>query len=304
MLAVPAQPFEHSDYLFEIKWDGYRGLAFLDRQTTLLSRNRLDLTAQFPELQALHLQVGDKPVVLDGEIVVFQNGKPSFSHLQARGKTTNPLQIDRLARQLPATLVVFDILFRSGTSVMALPLRERKQILEHIIQPGPHIIVSQYIIGAGLAFYEAVTKAGLEGVMAKRLDSTYQPGKRSSAWKKIRFMRSADLVIGGWEKGTGMRRLGALILLEYRDGNWVYTGKVGTGFTREEEKKLLELLGALTVPQPVFKPPAGQLQKTVWVRPVLVCEVTYSEISPEGRLRHPCYKALRTDKPPQECRIE
>ncbi|SHF22003.1 non-homologous end-joining DNA ligase [Desulforamulus putei] len=304
MLAVQARPFDHADYLYEIKWDGYRGLAYLDDQTTLLSRNQLDLTPRFPELQGLHLRVKEKPAVLDGEIVILRDGKPSFSALQARGKTSDILKVNRLSRQIPATFVAFDVLYRAGENVMGMAIRERKQILEQIIEQGPDLIISQYVIGSGIDFYRAVTAAGLEGVVAKRLDSPYLPGKRSAAWKKVRMVRSAELVICGWEKGEGVRSLGALILAGYRDREWIYMGKVGTGFTRDEEVRLLELLAPLKIPSPVFSPPRGELRQPTWVKPELVCEVTFSEISPDGRLRHPSYKGIRPDKLPQECTIQ
>lgn len=304
MLAVQGQAFDSDDYLYEIKWDGYRGLAYLEDQTTLLSRNQLDLTPRFPELQGLHLRVQKKPTILDGEIVILQDGKPSFSALQTRGKISDLLKVKRLSRQIPATFIAFDILYKGGENVMGLTTRQRKMLLEEIVEQGPDLILSQYVMGSGIDFYQAVTTAGLEGVVAKRLDSPYLSGKRSPAWRKIRMVHSGEWVICGWEKGEGKRSLGSLILAGNRDGRWVYMGKVGTGFTREEEARLLEMLKPLQISAPVFTPPRGEFRQPAWVRPEWVCEVAFSEISPDGRLRHPSYKGIRQDKVPQECTVK
>jgi len=303
MLAVQAPPFDSPDHLYEIKWDGYRGLAYLNDRTILLSRNQLDLTPRFPELQELHLRVKQKPTILDGEIVVLQDGKPSFTALQGRGKLSDPLKIKRLARQAPAVFIAFDILFKGGENVMSLPARSRKEILEEFVDQGPDLLISQYVVESGIDFFKAVSEAGLEGVVAKRLDSPYLPGKRSGYWKKIRRIQSVELVICGWEKGEGERRLGSLILAGYHEGRWCYMGKVGTGFNRDEEQRLIEMLRSLELKIPVFTPPKGEFRCPRWVKPELVCEVTFSEISPDGRLRHPSYKGIRNDKKPQECLV-
>ena len=184
---------------------------------------------------------------------------------------------------------------------MNLPLLQRKKFLEEMAEQGPDLIVSQYVLGSGCEFFRVVKAAGLEGMVAKRLDSPYLPGKRSGYWKKIRWVQSADLVICGWEKGEGQRLLGALILGVPEKGGWVYMGKVGTGFSREEEKRIITLLKPLEGHPPFSSLPDEDFRKTVWVCPELVCEVTFSEISPEGRLRHPSYKGLRKDKKAEEC---
>lgn len=304
MLAMQAEPFDSPDYMFEIKWDGYRGLAYLDNKTVLLSRNQIDMTLKFPELQTLHNSVKQKQVILDGEIVVLQAGKPSFSALQTRGKVSDPLRVKGLSIKSPAIFVVFDLLFLAGNSILNEPLTERKKLLEQVVDQGPNLIISQYVLESGIDFFQSVSAAGLEGVMAKRLDSPYLAGKRSSAWKKIRSVRAIELAVGGWEKGEGSRYLGALILVACNSGKWIYMGKVGTGFNHNEEIRLLELLKPLTIAKPVFIPPRGEFRRPTWVKPQLVCEVNYSEISHEGRLRHPSYKGLRFDKLAEECTLD
>lgn len=304
MLAIQADPFNSDDYLYEIKWDGYRALAYLDEQTTILSRNLLDLTERFPELLHLHNKVSGKPVILDGEIVVLDEGKPSFSKLQSRGKISDILKVKRMSKQIPATFIAFDVLYKDGESIMNQPLELRKKDLERIVEHGSDIIVSQYVYGSGIQFSEAVRRIGLEGVMAKRLDSPYISGKRSNAWRKIRNIRSAEFVIAGWDRGEGQRKLGSLVLVAYDQGQWVYMGKVGTGFTRDEEINLLTILNQVKTDTAVFNPVKGEFRAPVWVKPVLVCEVNYTELSPDGRLRHPSYKGLREDKKPEECTIK
>ncbi|MEG6521651.1 non-homologous end-joining DNA ligase [Desulfotomaculum sp. 1211_IL3151] len=304
MLAIPAEPFNSDDFLYEIKWDGYRGLAYLEQETTILSRNLMDLTARFPELQQLHQKVSNKPVILDGEIVVLDEGKPSFSKLQSRGKIADSLIVKRLAKVMPATFIAFDILYQDGISMMHLPLAQRKTALEETVEQGPDLIVSQYVYGSGIEFSEAVKKVGLEGIMAKRLDSLYTPGKRATTWRKIRNNKTAELVIAGWEKGDGYRRLGSLVLVCFHQGEWVYVGKVGTGFTRDEEAHLLTELNQIKTYAAVFTPSKGEFRAPLWVKPQLVCEVTYTEVSPDGRLRHPSYQGLREDKKPEECTIK
>lgn len=304
MLAMSAEPFNSEDFLYEIKWDGYRGLAYLEEQTIILSRNLLDLTERFPELQQLHQKVSNKPVILDGEIVVLDEGKPSFSKLQSRGKISDPLKVKRLAEITPATYIAFDILYQDGASIMHLPLKQRKTALEESVEQGTDLIVSQYVYGSGIEFSEAVRRVGLEGIMAKRLDSPYISGKRATTWRKIRNFQAAEFVIAGWEKGDGYRRLGSLVLVGFNQGEWVYVGKVGTGFTRDEEAHLLTELNQIKTYDPVFMPSKGEFRTPIWVKPRLVCQVTYTEVSSDGRLRHPSYKGLREDKQPEECTIK
>ncbi|MBM7854411.1 DNA ligase-1 [Desulfohalotomaculum tongense] len=300
MLAVTAAPFDHWEYIFEIKWDGYRCLAYLDGNTELRSRNLINLSPGFPELLNLHRQAASLPAVLDGEIVILNNGLPSFSALQERGRLADPGRIKRAAAKMPAVYVVFDVLYAGGKPVLKEPLARRKEILSAVVPGGKNIIISDYVREEGRAFFQACAGRGLEGVVAKRLNSPYLPGKRSAHWKKIRRTRSAELVICGYEPGRG-GALGSLILGGYKDGELVYQGKVGTGFTRREQQELISMLNKLVVKKPPLKVPKSEQRHPVWVKPQLVCEVHYTEITPEGRLRHPSYKGLRRDKEAAQC---
>lgn len=301
MLAVNSEPFDSEAHLFEVKWDGYRCLAYLAENTELRSRNLLDLTAKFPELAGLHRQIQGRPAILDGEIVVLDNGKPSFAGLQARGRMNDLKRIGRASLEKPAVFIAFDILYLKGRSVLELPLEERKELLKVDVEPGDEVALSQFILEAGGDFYKACVKEGLEGVVAKRLDSVYLPGRRSAAWKKIRHTREADLIIGGYQYGTAGRNLGSLVLGGYREGKLVYQGKVGTGFSLREAEALLEGLRQLEIIKETMAVPREERKRTRWVRPVLVCNVEYLTTTAEGYLRHPVFKGIRTDKSPEEC---
>lgn len=301
MLAVSSEPFDSAGHLFEVKWDGYRSLAYLEGRTVLRSRNLLDLSVKFPELAGLHGKVKRMPAILDGEIVVFENGRPSFAGIQARGRMNDLKRIGRTAVERPAVFITFDILYCRGKSVMELPLGERKKFLEDMVEPGEELIVSQFILRDGRDFYDACVKEGLEGVVAKKLDSVYLPGRRSTYWQKFRHTKEAALVICGYQQGTAGRNLGSLVLGGYREGKLVYQGKVGTGFSDREAEALLEGLCKLEVAEETLVVPKEEKRRTRWVKPLLVCSVDYLTTTAEGYLRHPVYRGIRWDKSPDEC---
>ncbi len=302
MLAVPAQPFDDTDYFFEIKWDGYRCLAYLDGQTTLVSRNLKNITDTFPDLRGLSQYVRDKPLVLDGEIIVLNDGIPSFDALQSRAKLMNENRVFRAAQVLPAIYVAFDILYRRGKSLMQFSLSERRDCLQKVVITGNNLIISQPVLGDGVSYYRACVDKGLEGVVAKRMDSIYVPGTRSIYWKKLRHTREVDLVICGYRAGQGSRLLGSLVLAAWNGANFVYQGMVGSGFSRDEELSLLKKLADLgTISRPLQDSNLVPVHDIHWVRPRLVCRVEYLTLTRDGILRHPVYKGLRGDKAPEEC---
>ncbi|MFZ5900546.1 MAG: non-homologous end-joining DNA ligase [Bacillota bacterium] len=304
MLAFPSEPFSSNEHLFEIKWDGYRCLAYLDGGTVLRSRNLIDLTPAFPELGRLNALADSLPVIVDGEIVVTVDGKPSFSVLQRRGRLSDPQRIARAAEETPALFVAFDILYRKGRPVMEEPVETRREMLRAIFADVSSLVVSDYVIGNGEEFFRACTAAGIEGMVAKKLGSPYLPGKRSPLWRKVRSAKEADLVICGWEEGQRRRKLGALILGAYRDGALVFQGKVGSGFSEKEEDALLEAMAKIAVRDPPLAVPRDRpLRRPHWVRPLLVCTVKFTETTADGYLRHPSYQGLRWDKEPAECGI-
>ncbi|MFZ5596137.1 MAG: non-homologous end-joining DNA ligase [Bacillota bacterium] len=304
MLPVSARPFDSESHYFEVKWDGYRAMAYLSYgETRLRSRNLLDISPVFPELGDIHRRVDCLPALLDGELVVFQKGIPSFASIQARGRLSDQVKIRRISSVMPAVYIVFDILYASGKSVMGERLSVRKEILASSVNGNRHLALSEFITGSGLLFAGAARDRGLEGIMAKSVDSAYLPGKRSPAWKKIRFTRETDLVIFGFTRGKGAGKLGSLLLCGFSGDRAVYAGRVGTGFSRETGDDLIEKLNAIRTVNPVVKLPQGEAAGAIWVRPELVCTVEYLERTGDGRLRHPSFKGLRFDKGPAECNI-
>ena len=294
-------PGDEDNWGFEIKWDGVRAIAHYDPgRLRLISRNGRDITAQYPEIGRIGRQLGSRHVVLDGELVAFDDdGRPSFQRLQPRMHVTSEAEIRRRQRQTPVTYVIFDMLFVDGRSLLDQPYEARRSELERLDLGGPSWQVPEYHRGEGSVLRQATRERGLEGIIAKRLDSRYRPGRRTREWLKIKNFSSQEFVIGGWLPGKGRREgeLGALLVGYYSDGELRYAGKVGTGFDADA----LTLLGQRLAPlQQKSSPFTGRQPEkgAVFVRPELVCAVTFGEWTRAGTLRHPSYQGLRTDKVP------
>lgn len=302
MLAESAEgPFDSPRHLFEIKWDGYRCLGFLEKgRTTLISRNGHDISYSFPELRGLHrlLRVGE--AVVDGEVVAFEGDRPSFGKLQRRGRMTDARQIALASASIPVVFVAFDLLFAGGEDLTRRSLESRLESLSEVLGTSEVAAISQAVPERGKALFEGIVRSrGLEGLVAKELGSPYLPGRRTSYWLKIRNVRGADCVIGGYTL-NGPGRLASLILGVFAT-RLVCIGKVGTGISGEEGRRLLEILEP--VPRSPFPGgvPPDIARGAVWVKPDQVCAVEYLELSTDGRLRHPSFKGLREDKRPGEC---
>lgn len=297
-------PRDDSAYAFEIKWDGVRAIAFCEPgHVRLQSRNLKDVTVAYPEVRKIVEALDGRAVVLDGELVAFdEEGRPSFQRLQRRMHLRDDNEIRRRARDVPVTYMVFDCLYLDGASLMDLPYVERRKRLEELGLDGPAWQVPSYHRGDGEAMLRASKEQGLEGVIAKRLDSKYVPGRRSRDWLKIKNTRSQEVVIGGWLPGKGRRegKLGALLVGYYeRDGTEPklrYAGKVGTGFAAPDLRLLRERLEPLATDKSPFEGRQPQ-RDSRFVEPKLVAEVEFSEWTNAGTLRHPSYKGLRDDKP-------
>ena len=303
MLAESAEaPFGGAGWLFEVKWDGIRALAQVGEKLQILSRNDNDITHKFPEL--FELTKKTSKVVLDGEIVVMKAGRPDFQAVAKRVQASKPGDIERESRESPCTYVVFDILEKDGVPLMEKPLSERKKILKESLIEGEHVVVSSYVLETGEAYYEAVTAKGLEGVVAKRIDSPYRQGQRSREWLKVKRVRTVDCVVVGYTKGTGNRAesFGALLLGLYDKYTLTFVGRAGTGFT---DKTLRELLAAFrpheTDEQQVTVPDIPS--NSTWLKPELVAEIGYQNLTDDNRLRAPRFIRLRTDKTPGDCTI-
>jgi bifunctional non-homologous end joining protein LigD len=278
-------PPDDEAWAYEVKWDGYRALAYATGGgLRLVSRNGNDITARYPLLAGLREALGAHEALLDGEVVAFEaGGSPSFQALQ-RGE-------GRIA------YVAFDVLWSDGEDRMRLPYEERRALLAELLPAGPHWQAPDHHVGGGAELLAAARAQGLEGIVAKRLGSVYEPGKRTGAWVKVKNTARQELVIGGWFPGAGRRaeRIGALLVGYHDDGALRYAGKVGTGFTQAELDRLAALLAPLAVEQSPFDG-AQPRRGARFVRPELVAEVEFTEWTSEGLLRHPSYKGLRDDK--------
>jgi bifunctional non-homologous end joining protein LigD len=296
-------PRNEEDYGFEVKWDGIRTVVFSDHgHINLQGRNFTDFTPRYPEVRELSRELGARRLILDGEIVAFDDdGRPSFERLQSRMHLASDSAVRRRMRDTPVTYVIFDLLYLDGRLTLPLAYRDRRTILEELELEGPAWRTPAYHRGEGTALLEATKNLGIEGVIAKRLDSPYEPGRRASGWIKVKNVNIQDVVIGGWTPGEGGRsgKLGALAVGVIEDGKLAYAGKVGTGFNQEMLGVLMRELEPRrrdTSPFHGRQPPKG----TVFVKPELVAEVEFREWTRSGTLRAPSFKGLRPDKDAQE----
>jgi bifunctional non-homologous end joining protein LigD len=313
MLATPTgKAFDDPDWLFEIKWDGYRAVAFIeDGRVRLVSRNQNDLTAQFPELGSLPQFVKAQRAILDGEIVALdEEGHPSFSLMQQRtgfqpGKR-------RLPRREGVRVVyyAFDLLYLDGVDLRRVALEQRKRLLQDRIENSEVIHFSDHYAEKGLELFEAAKQRELEGIVAKKRSGSYEE-KRSRNWLKIKITQRQECVIGGYTPPEGSREyFGALVLGLYdREGRFIHVGQVGTGFDQKALKQIFALLQPLKTKQNPFYGEIGGSRKVLFVRPELVAEIKFAEWTHETaeggpKLRAPVFMELRDDKSADECRLE
>jgi bifunctional non-homologous end joining protein LigD len=308
MLATAGElPASDDGWSFEVKWDGVRSIAFLEAgRLRLMSRRGNDVTVTYPELGPLAAAAGGRPIVLDGEIVALdEDGKPSFNRLQARINVADGHQAARLAERAPATLMIFDVLHLDGGSAMPLPWSERRELLESLELVGPSWRTPPVFPGEGRALLAAAREQGLEGVVAKLTTSPYRPGRRSEAWRKVKAVRTIDVVIGGFTTGDRSRAasFGALLVgVPDPQGLLTYVGRVGSGF---DQRALDDIVGRLLPLRREASPFGASLKPAeaavaVFVEPTLVGEVRYLEWTRERRLRAPVWRGLRPDMEPSD----
>ena len=300
-------PDDDDSWAYEIKWDGMRILAFVDERgrVELRSSNDKDATVRFPELQGLAQDLDGHAAVFDGEVVAFDDqNRPSFGRLQQRMHLTRATEIADVAARVPIAYVVFDLLRLDGRDVFPLPYLDRRRLLVDLLPTAGCWQVPAHQIGDGSVLLDAARSTGLEGVMAKRVDSVYLPGKRSPAWRKVKARARQEFVVGGWQPGERGRagQIGSLLIGVYEDDRLAYSGRVGTGFTMRELERVGHLLAPLATTESPFDPPPPRLiaRTAQWVRPALVAEVEFGEWTEEGVLRHPAYLGLRDDKDPKD----
>lgn len=308
MKATPRdRAFSDPDWVFELKYDGYRTLAArADGNATLISRNGNDLTGTFPEVVRAIRGLPYEPLLLDGEVVVHdESGLPSFGHLQRRGRLQNPRDVARAALELPATFYAFDLLGLGDADLRKLPLIERKALLRELIPPVGPVRFSDHVAGQGEELMARVNELGLEGIVAKRADATYVGG-RSKAWYKIPTLHTDDFVIVGFtEPATGRPGFGALHLARYVGDALTWAGSVGTGFSDRDLNTIRKRLDPLEDADARGRVAgAPRLKGSRWVRPELVAEIVFKNITHDGMVRHGSFHRLRDDKRPEECRAE
>ena len=291
-------------WIYEVKWDGMRVIADVapDGVHAWTSNGR-DATVAFPELASLGGALAPVEATLDGELVALDGrGKPSFGRLQQRMHVASPAEARRRAGEVPVELVVFDLLQLGGRDVVELPWRDRRRLLDQLADDLPPGSGVAQVFDDGPALVAVCEERGLEGVIAKRVDSPYVPGARTRSWIKVKVRRHDEMVVGGWSEGEGNRsgRLGSL-LVGFHDppgsATLRYAGRVGSGFTGAELDRMAGVLDPLATDDCPFDPlpPPLQRRRAHWVRPAVVVEVAYGEWTPDERLRHPVYMGQRVD---------
>ena len=298
------KPFSSDDWQFEIKWDGIRAIARIKNGSAqLFSRTNRDISAEYPEFADLAKHVRSRDAILDGEVVVLDaEGRSDFQRLQSRFGVQNPAAKQR--SDFPVTFFFFDVLYCDGFDVRRAPLFERKQLLERILITSERVRISEHVVGNGLELFNEARRKGLEGLIAKRIDSVYPIG-RTSSWLKFKTTREIDGVVGGWTDPRGARRhFGSLLVGMYEGSNLRFVGGVGTGYSNEVEAAILEKLKKLSVSECPFAAEPGTRVHAHWVAPKLVVRVGYAEWTSDRKLRQPRFLGLQPDRSPAESTFE
>jgi bifunctional non-homologous end joining protein LigD len=305
MLAtLVASPFDDPDWLFEVKWDGFRVESVVDDDAVRLwTRGRQDASRYFGDFLSPPDWIKARQAIVDGEVIALdQHGEPDFAllqeHIKGRGHEV---------AGTPFLYRVFDLLHLDGRSLLGDPLEERRRLLAGVLRADPRVSLSEHIERDGLAFFEEARARGLEGIMAKDRRSPYLPGKRTDTWQKIKIRPEQELVVGGWTRGTGKAiDLGALLVGVYEGGKLQYAGKVGAGFTTTNRSELLDALGGLGADEAPFspEPPKAVARHAVWVRPELVIRAEFAGWTGDGMVRQAAYKGFDLGKDPHAVRRE
>jgi bifunctional non-homologous end joining protein LigD len=311
MLATSIEEsFDGPDWLFEIKWDGYRAVAFIaDGKVRLVSRNQNELTPRYPELKDLPQSVNAKNAILDGEVVALdEQGRPSFSLMQQRTGFRPGGKRGPVNAAVPVLYYAFDLLYLDGYDWRKVPLEARKEKLKSIIVPGDALRYSDHSAEKGKALFDLARDKGLEGIVAKKRECPYQE-RRSRDWLKIKIRRRVECVIGGYTQPEGSRaHFGSIVLGLYDgQGRLIHVGQAGSGFTQKSLAEIWQLLKKRETKTKPFYGEVEALREVFWIKPDLVAEIEYTEWT-EGasrgsgpKLRAPVFLGLRDDKNPKEC---
>lgn len=301
------EPFSDPDWLFETKWDGVRAICFIDRKhrARFVSRNQIEMTAQYPELANIPASVDASEAILDGEIVALdEHGVSRFQLLQPRLGRKNEGEIRQLASRTRLAYYVFDLVYLDGFDLTACKLIDRKAVLEKILKPSKNVRYSDHIIGEGEKLFAEVAKVPLEGIIAKRLQSPYVQ-RRSTDWLKIKTVQQTEVVIGGYTQPRNSRAyFGALVVGLYKDGKLHYVAHTGGGFNQKTLEQVYKLMQPLKTKECPFVEQPKTNEPVQWVKPKLVAQVKFSEWTADGRMRHPVFLGLREDKKPEQVTFE
>ena len=298
LIGQEGEAFDSKDYIYELKLDGERCIAYLDpdKGTELRNKRNVKMLPKVPELSEIHRQVSCR-CILDGELAVIRDGRPDFSEIQRRSLMSSPMKIELASKQSPACFTAFDILYCQDHSTNLLPLTERKKLLDQaVISESARFAKSRYIEEKGIAFYNLAEQRDLEGIVAKRKDSLYYFDKRTKDWIKCKNLKDEDFVICGYIPKEN--HMTSLVLGQYENGSLVCRGHVTLGVGGENFRRIK----AIPVRNsPPFAVPSEKNENAVWIAPLLVCTVKYMEKIEHGGMRQPVFKGLRNDKTPEEC---
>jgi bifunctional non-homologous end joining protein LigD len=304
LASLSEKPFSNPDWLFEVKWDGVRGIAYLaNGEVSVRSRAGREISLEYPEVRDLANQLDATEAIVDGELVALDSGgRSNFQKLQNRAGVRNPSQ--QLLESIPATYYAFDLLYCDGYDLRKVPLERRKELLKQILRPNDHIRYSEHEIEKGKELYEAARQQSLEGIIGKKRDSAYV-GQRTSLWLKFKIVNELDAVVCGWTAPRRSREFfGALVLGVYEGPRLEFIGSVGTGFDYGKQKAIYEQLQAVRQAKSFFRDVPKLKEKIEWVQPQLVARVKYGNWTDGKRLRAPVFLAMRTDVSPDECTVQ
>lgn len=296
LIGTEGEPFDSDKYIYELKFDGERCIAYLDNEKTVLKNKRnVLMLPKVPELAEIHKNVNVR-CILDGELAVIKDGKPNFFEIQKRSMMSNPIKIEMAAKKYPACFTAFDILYYEDRQVTDLTLTERKEFLQKAVKSeDSRFAVSRHIEKNGTAFYNLAKQQELEGIVAKRKDSKYYLDRRTKDWIKIKYLKDDDFIVLGYVPKEN--NMNSIILGQYKNNQLIYKGHVTLGVGGEPFRKIKSLDETNC---PFSEVPKGN-ENAVWVKSELVCTVKYMMKTENGGMRQPVFKGLRDDKSPEEC---